>query len=44
MEDADIASYAEEKTPYVSADNIDEIIKSLGKVSKKFHLNISMKT
>ena len=29
MSDADFANYADENTPYVSADTIDEVIKRL---------------
>ena len=32
IQDTDIASYANDKTPYVSADNIDAVIKSLKEV------------
>ena len=34
IEDTDIASYADDKTPYVTADNIDGVIKSLQEVSE----------
>ena len=34
IEDTDIAGYADDNTPYVSADNIDVVIKSLEEVSK----------
>ena len=34
IEDTDIARYADDNTPYVSADNIDVVIKSLEEVSK----------
>ena len=33
IEDTDIARYADDNTPYVSADNIDEVIKSLKEAS-----------
>ena len=33
-EDTDIVSYADDSTPYVSADNIDEVIKSLEEASE----------
>ena len=29
IEDTEIASYANDNTPYISADNIDEVMKSL---------------
>ena len=32
----DIASYVDDKTPYVNADNIDGVIKSLEKASEVF--------
>ena len=34
IEDTDIASYADDNTPYVSADNIDGVIKSLEEASE----------
>ena len=34
IEDTDIASYADDNTPYVSADKIDGVIKSLEEASK----------
>ena len=34
MEETEIASYADDNTPYVSAENIDELISSLEKASK----------
>ena len=34
IEDTDIASYADDNTPYVNVDNIDVVIKSLEKASK----------
>ena len=34
IEDTDIASYADDNTPYVSADNIDGAIKSLEEASE----------
>ena len=34
IEDTDIASYSDDKTPYVIADNIDGVIKSLEKPSE----------
>ena len=34
LNDVDIASYADDKTPYVIADDINGVIKSLGKASK----------
>ena len=34
IEDTDIASYADVSTPYVSADNIDGVIKSLEEASE----------
>ena len=34
IEDTDIASYADENTQYVIADNIDGVIKSLEEVSE----------
>ena len=36
IEDTDIASYADVSTPYVSADNIDGVIKSLEDTSEIF--------
>ena len=35
MSDADFASYADDKTPYVSADTIDEVMKKLQAASVK---------
>ena len=34
IEDTDIASYADDNTPYVIADNIDGVIKSLEEASE----------
>ena len=34
IEDTGIVSYADDSTPYVSADNIDEVIKSLEEASE----------
>ena len=34
LNDVDIASYADDNTPYVIADDINGVIKSLGKASK----------
>ena len=34
MEDLDIASDADDNTPYMSAGNIDEVIDSLGQIGK----------
>ena len=44
IEDTDIASYANDNTPYVIADNIDGVIKSLEIKPQKFYLNGSMIT
>ena len=43
-EDTEIASYADDNAPYVSADNIDEVIKSLEEVLLKWYSDNLMET
>ena len=43
-EDPEIASYADDNAPYVSADNIDEVIKSLEEVLLKWYSDNLMET